>query len=146
MKKTLLILLSLCFIISLAACGGEEESGIYTPVKWEYISGLPAGFPALSSGVTTVDESFTGDADSIALYWNLLDKSDFDGFVSKIESWAGTEFGEPAADGTVSLTVTKDGKDYTVKAAYNGSATGNYLEGNNYDSQARIEIIEHITE
>lgn len=144
MKKAVILLISLCLVLGLAACGGEEESGVYTPVKWEYISGLPAGFPALSSGVTTVDESFTGGADSITLYWNLLDKGDYDSFVNKIESWAGAEFGEPAADGTTSLTVTKDGKDYTVKAAYNGNATGNYLEGNNYDSQARIEIIEHI--
>lgn len=113
----------------------------YTPIKWNQLVALPSGFPKLCDSVTTVDEVYGKKDNSFALYWNRLDKGDYDGYISKIESWLGAEFGKPAADGTRTVSAKLNGKDITVKAAYNEKATGNYLQGNKYDSQARIEIV-----
>ncbi len=109
----------------------------YTPVKWDYLFPLPEGFPKLCDAVTTVDEVYGDSENSFAMYWNILDKEDFDSYVNKIEAWAGAKFGESAPDGTRTL----EGKGITVKAAYNGKGTGKYLQSNKYDSQARIEVI-----
>ncbi len=109
----------------------------YTPVKWDYLFPLPEDFPKLCDAVTTVDEVYGDSENSFAMYWNILDKEDFDSYVSKIEAWAGAKFGESAPDGTRTL----EGNGVTVKAAYNGKGTGKYLQSNKYDSQARIEVI-----
>ncbi len=112
----------------------------YTPVKWEYLFLLPEGFPKLCDCITTTDEIYGEEATALAMYWNILDKASFDSYVKKIEDTAGASFGEAAADGTRVIKFTLKGKEITVKAAYNESATGIYLEGNNYDCQARIEV------
>lgn len=113
----------------------------YTPISWEHLYPLPEGFPKLCDSVTTVDEIYKDGENSFAMYWNILDSESFDSYIGKIEDWADAKFGEAEGDGTRTLTATVDGKSITVKAAYNGKGTGRYLQGNSYDSQARIEVI-----
>lgn len=113
----------------------------YTPIKWDLLFLLPEGFPKLCDSVTTVDEIYGENENRFALYWNILDSESYDSYISQIEKWAGTTFGDVAADGTRSLSAEINGKEITVNAAYNGKGTGKYLQGNKYDSQARIEIV-----
>lgn len=142
MKRIICFVLALCTVLVLASCKKDDDKvKQYLPVEWVYITGLPDTFPVLCEKVTTVDEIFQKGTDSVAIYWNLLSEDNYNAYLEKIEGWAGTTFGEPAADGTVSLSATVKGEEITVKAAYNGNASGNHLEGGHYDSQARIEVI-----
>lgn len=146
MKKAFALVLALALMLSFTACKGDKDgtskdSANYAPIQWEYLTELPESFPKLCDYVTTANEKYTEDESLCAMYWAVLDQKTFDGYKATVEKWAGAKFGTPAQDGTVSLSTTVNGKKITVNAAYNGNATGNYLQNGNYDSQAKIEVI-----
>lgn len=146
MKKPLAFLLGILIIISLVGCGDdasqtESESAYDTRITWENITELPSGFPKLCDSVTTVRESYSEEKSVSVLYWALLDEADYNAYIASIEDWTGAKFGEAASDGSISLTAVKGAETITVTAAYDSTATGKFLEGGNYDSQARIEVV-----
>lgn len=146
MKRTLTLVLAFLLMLGLTACGDDEaatssEESKEAGVLWEYITELPDSFPKLCNSVTTAQENYSEEKSACAIYWAVLDESTFNGYLEAIEKWAGASFGDKSADGTVTLSAKINGESITISAAHNGSASGNFLEGGNYDSQARIEVI-----
>ena len=143
-RITQVILLVFIFLLLLSSvgCQQKEVERQYLPVKWEYIIGLPEGFPKLCEAVTGA--SRTEDfPDTVSFLWNILDKEDFDGYLKTMEEWADAKFTE--ADGAYRLEtfVPHDaggGQDIKIEANYKAEATGDHIEGPLYDNQARVTV------
>lgn len=137
MKKILCFVLALALVFAFGGCSAEP----YMPISWDYLSGLPEGFPKLCDAVTANVESFSATADSFAIYWNVLEEDEFDGYLAKIEEWAEADFGK-AKDGVKTLNVLVGDDEVTVTATYSGDADGkkNEEEQSGYNCQACIDI------
>lgn len=140
MKRTLTLLLTILVLsTALVACGKEEIDEF--PVAWEYVTGLPEGFPALCEKLTTVNESYSADKSEIELGWSRVSESDFKAYMEKIEQWAGKKFSDWDDSKTATLTAELDGKTVTVNAVFNPDASGDYVQGPVYDCQGIIRVI-----
>lgn len=141
MKRILALVLVL--VMALAVFYGCKNEKIDEfPIKWEYVTGLPADFPVLCEKLTTTYENYGKESTEIELAWSRVGKEDFDGYKAKIEEWAGAKFGAQDENNIAVLTATVGNKEIKVQAIYNPDATGNHIQGAVYDCQGRI-IVTH---
>ncbi len=138
-KRFFALFLVLASLLAFAGCGEKVDE---YPVAWEYVTGLPAGFPTLSEKLTTSNESYSSDKAEIELAWARVSESDFNGYKAKIEEWAGAKFAAQDENGTALLTATVNGKSIEVKAVYKPDASGKHIEGAEYDCQGVIIVTE----
>ena len=143
-SHTILLLLTAAVLLSAFGCkskkGGSDRA--FLPVKWDYIVGLPEGFPRLCEAVTTASDTTNADGTTVSITWNILERSDFDKYLKAIESWANVSFsevGEKTGESYL-LETAVNGKTVKAEAAYKADASGDHIEGSLYDSQARIII------
>ncbi len=134
MKRIIAILLLAVCLLTLGAC--KDSSKEYFPIAWEYVMGLPEGFPKLADAVTGAKESF--GAGEVALYWNILSRDKLEGYLEQIEKWANAEF--TAEDSDSNTFYSLDNGTYTVTAGFYPNASGNHLEAGDYDCNAKIII------
>lgn len=140
MKRTLALLLTLLALSTVFVGCNKEEIDEF-PVAWEYVTGLPEGFPALCEKLTTVNESYSADKSEIELGWSRVSESDFESYMEKIEQWAGKKFSDWDDSKTATLTADIDGATVTVNAVFNPDASGDYVQGPVYDCQGIIRVI-----
>lgn len=143
MKRFLALMLVLVMALAVFA-GCKDEKVDEFPIKWEYVTGLPADFPKLCDKLTTTYENYKSDSSEIELAWSRVSKSDFDSYKAKIEEWAGAKFGEQDENNIALLTAEVNGKEIKVQAIYSPDATGDHLQGAVYDCQGRIIVTESV--
>ncbi len=137
MRRFAAIALVLLTLLALSAC--TEKVDEY-PIAWEYVTGLPEGFPQLCDKITTTNENYSPDETDIELSWSRVSKADFDSYKAKIEEWASAKFGEQDEQNIATLVATVNGEKLTVQAIYNPDASGNHIQGAMYECQGRIIV------
>ena len=137
LSRIFLLLLTAAALLSAFGCNKAKKA--YLPIKWDYVVGLPEGFPRLCEALTTASDAKGDEGTTVSLVWNILDKKDFDAYLKKIEAWANASFIE--ANGSYRLEASIGGTTVKAEAAYNEKASGDHVEGSLYDSQARITVV-----
>ncbi len=135
MKRVIAIVLLAVCVLSFASC--KDAAKEYYPIDWEYVTGLPEGFPKLCDGITSTEEN-TANGSTI-LFWNVIEESRFKELTEKIAKWAGVPFTKSQSDtGTVYKLETAE---YRIECSYCPNASGDHLEGARYDSQGRVIVV-----